>query len=60
MFEANLGGNLLEFGGREPTAVGCSDERAYAGASDKLNGNLFFFQNFEDADVGDASGETSA
>ena len=60
MLEADTGGNLLQLGDGDSAAIGSADQRAYTGAGDKLDGDIFFFENFEDADVGDAAGKTSA
>ena len=60
VFEADLGGEFLEFGDVESAAIGGADESADAGARDKADRNVFFFENFEDADVSQAAGEASA
>lgn len=60
MLEAYLGGNLLEVSGREPAAIRGADECADAGARNVADGDVFFFEDFENADVGDAASKTAA
>ena len=58
--EANSAGYLFQFSGGNPTAIRCADQRAHARAGHKIDGNLFFFQNLQDADMSDTAGEPAA
>ena len=60
MLEADAGGNLLQFGDCNSTAICGADKRAYAGSSNKADGNIFFFENFQNTDVGNATGKAAA
>jgi hypothetical protein len=52
--------NFLEILKGKPAAVRRSNQRANAGTRDEANWNSFFFENFEDSDVGHATREASA
>ena len=60
ILESHPGGHLFQFSDGDAAAIGCADERADAGAGHQADGNIFFFENFEDADMRDAAGKTAA
>ncbi len=55
VFEAHPGGDLLQLGDGDAAAVGRADERPHTGARDQADGNIFFFEDFQNADMGDAA-----
>src|SRR6202521_754019 len=55
MLEAYPGGNMLEFRRRDSAAVGGADESAHTGPSNAADGDVFFFEDFENTDVRDAA-----
>ena len=59
VFEADAGSDLLKLRGRNPTAVSGTDEGAYAGSGNAADGDVFFFEDFEDAYMGDTSSKAS-
>src|SRR5580704_3110770 len=59
MFEAYPCGKLLALFDAEPAAIGCADQRAHAGAGNKMDGNFFFFEDFEDPDMRDPPGKAA-
>jgi hypothetical protein len=58
--EGDAAGNDFQFGWTYTAAVGRANHGPDTGPRDEINGDLFFFQNLQDADVGDAAGEASA
>src|SRR2546422_4965852 len=60
VFEAHPGGDLLQFRYGNPAAVSRANERAHTSAGDKTDGNVFFFENFEYANMGEAAGKAAA
>ena len=59
ILEAHPGGHLFQFRDGDAAAVGCADQRADAGAGDHADGNIFFFENFENADMSDAASKAA-
>jgi len=57
--ELGFVGDALHHFERRASAVGCSDESTDAGASHDVDGDGRFAQDSQDADVGNASGETA-
>src|SRR5438477_8105781 len=49
----------LQVRGRMPTAISGSDERTDTGPRHERNGNVFFFEYFEHADVGNSADRKS-
>ncbi len=60
VLEAHPGCNLFQLRDSDTAAVGRADQRAHTGAGDQAYRNIFFFEDFEDADVGDAAGKAAA
>jgi len=60
VLEAHARGDLLQLRRRKTAAVCGADKSAYACTCNISDRDIFFFENLEDADVGDAAGETSA
>jgi hypothetical protein len=52
--------NFFELFERHAAAIGRSNESANAGASDKADGNAFFFEDLEDSDMGHTAGKAAA
>jgi hypothetical protein len=59
VFETDAGGDLLKLRSRNPAAIGRTDEGAYAGSGNAADGDVFFFEDFEDANVGDSASKAS-
>src|SRR6185369_10131427 len=53
------GSDLFEFGWAHAAAVGSSYQRANAGPCHAADGDVFFFEDFENANVNDAPGKAS-
>jgi hypothetical protein len=50
---------MLEFRRRDSAAVGGADESAYTGPSNAADGDVFFFEDFENTDVRDAASKAA-
>src|SRR5258708_39087474 len=57
--EANGARKIFKFLKRKAAAISRSDEGADAGSGDEPNGNAFFFEDFEYADVSHASSKAA-
>lgn len=57
---AHAAGYLLHFFSGSAGAINSANERANAAARDTMNWNLFFFQDLQDADVGDTACKSAA
>src|SRR5436190_3606000 len=55
--EAYPASDLFHFLGRDPTAVNRANQRAYAGACNVINRNVFFFEDSENTDMRDTPRE---
>jgi len=60
VLEADAGSNLLQLGNRNSAAIGSTDESADAGAGDKADRYVFFFEDFQNTDMSDAAGKAAA
>ena len=60
IFESNQRCNLFQFLGGDAAGIGCPDHRSYASAGYEIDGDVLFFQDLEHADVGQATGKSSA
>src|SRR5271165_1853706 len=60
MLEAHPGGNLLEIRSRESAAIRGADERAHTGSGNIADGDVLFFEDLENADVGHAASKATA
>jgi len=60
MLEAHHSRYVLEFLGGHTAAVRGANDGADAGASYEVDGNAFFFEDFQDANMGQAAGKTAA
>ena len=58
--EANRAGDLLKFRAGKAAAVTRANQGAYARSGNDPNWNAFFFEDFQNSDVSNAAGETSA
>src|SRR5205814_10485887 len=54
---ADTAGHLFQVGGRLPTAISGSDGRTYAGPRHERDGNVFFFEYFEHANMSNSARE---
>lgn len=57
---AHAAGYLLHFFSGSAGAINSANKRADAATRDTMNWNLFFFQNLQDADVGDTPRKSAA
>lgn len=53
-------GDFLEFFGGDAAAIRCANHGSDAGSGNKVDRNAFFFENFEDADMGESAGKPAA
>jgi hypothetical protein len=53
-------GEFFHFRRRQTAAIARANQGANACSSDGVDGNVFLFENFEDADMGNAASETPA
>ena len=60
MLEADKGSDLGEFLGGDAAAIGGAYDRSDAGTGDEANRDSLFFEDFEDADMGESTGKTAA
>ena len=51
--------DVLHLSQRKSTAVAGADQCSYTGTRDDTDRNIFLFQNFEDADMRNATGKAS-
>src|SRR5580704_15297533 len=58
--ETGIACNLFHLGDRQAAAIAGANQRSHACAGHGMNWNVFFFEDFQDADVSDAASETSA
>ncbi len=59
VFKAHPRSHLFQLRDGDAAAVGCSDKRADAGAGDQADRNVFFFENFQNADMSNAAREAA-
>jgi len=57
-FEADAAGNLFQFRCGKSAAISRADQSAHGWYRPQADRNFFFFENFQDTDVGDSHGQT--
>jgi hypothetical protein len=60
ILETHLSGDRGQFLGADAAGVSSANHRTNTGASQKIDGDMLFFKNFEHADMGQAAGKSSA
>jgi hypothetical protein len=60
VLEAHVRSYLFEVLHREAAAIGRANQRAHTRASYRMNGTVFFFEDFQHTDVSDAARKAAA